>query len=107
MSECTVLFSDLIALKRIEYVKENPTTILLMYNHLSYNLPEQGRTQEFLIGGVQTLVQKGLLNFCKGKFFLTETTTCFSNYERRSPLAREQIIGMYPKTIPFLNIPGI
>ena len=52
--------------------------------------------------------------FC-GKFLLTETTTCFSICERRSPLAREillceqgkQIIEGYPKTITFLNIAGI
>ena len=40
-----------------------------MYNHLCYNLPEKGRIQEFLIGGAQTLVQKGLLNFCMANYF--------------------------------------
>ena len=48
-----------------------------MYNHLCYNLPEQGRIQEFLIGGggggggggVQTLVKKGLLNFFVANHF--------------------------------------
>ena len=52
--------------------------------------------------------------FC-GKLLLKETTTCFSICERRSPLTREillcehgeHIIGGYPKTITFLNIPRI
>ena len=78
----------------------------------------QGRIQEFFIagGGVETLVQKGLLNFFVAmKLLLTETTTCFSICERRWPLAREILLceqrptikGGSPKTITFLNIPGI
>ena len=42
--------------------------------------------------GVQTLVQKGLLNFLGGKLLLTEMTTCFSIFERRSPVARETLL---------------
>ena len=37
----------------------------------------QGQIQEFLIDGVQTLVQKGLLNFFVANYF-SEMTTCFS-----------------------------
>ena len=53
--------------------------------------------------------------FC-GKLLLTKTTTCFSICERQSPLARERLLceqrrtdhrRVYPKTITFLNIPGI
>ena len=52
----------------------------------------QGRIQEFSIHGVQTLVQKGLLNLFYGKLLLTETTTCFLICERRSPLAQEILL---------------
>ena len=37
----------------------------------------QRQIQEFLIEGVQTLVQKGLLNFVVANYF-SEMTTCFS-----------------------------
>ena len=66
------------------------------------------------VGGPNFGSERTVEFFC-GKFLLTETTTCFSICERRSPLAREillceqgkQIIGGYPKTITFLNITGI
>ena len=37
----------------------------------------RGQIQEFFIEEVQTLVQKGLLNFLVANYF-SETTTCFS-----------------------------
>ena len=54
-------------------------------------------------GGVQTLVQKGLLNFFVANYFSAtpppppvaekaETTTCFLICESRSPLAREILV---------------
>ena len=49
--------------------------------------------------GVQTLVEKGLLDFFCGKLLLPETTTCFLICERQSPIG-------YPKII-FFNIPGM
>ena len=79
------------------------------YNH-------QGRIQDFFIGGVQTLVQKGLLNFCVANYFsqrrprVSQSVNgagrrwcgkdCFAS-------RGEQIIGRYSKTITFFNIPGI
>ena len=54
--------------------------------------------------GVQTLVQKGLLNFLGGKFLLTEMTTCFSIFERRSPMAREILLCSRLKQNPFLPV---
>ena len=57
-----------------------------------------GRTQEFLLGGGgrDILVQKGLLFL--GRCWRRKY--CFAS-------RGEQIIGGYPKTITFLNIPGI
>ena len=42
-----------------------------------YGRAYQGQIQEFLIEGVQTLVQRGLLNFLVANYF-SEMTTCFS-----------------------------
>lgn len=53
---------------------------VLMHQNLKMKGMEgsyQGQIQEFLIEGVQTLVQKGLLNFFVANYF-SETTTCFS-----------------------------
>ena len=80
-------------------------------NSLNY----MGRTWNFLFGGIQTLVQKGLLNFFCGNLLLTGTTTCFLICDHPSPLGGKycfasrgkQIIGGYPKTITFFDIPGI
>ena len=54
--------------------------------------------------GIQTLVQKGLLNFFGGKLLLTEMTTCFSIFERRSPMAREILLCSRLKQNPFLPV---
>ena len=51
----------------------------------------QRQIQEFLIEGVQTLVQKGLLNFFVANYF--------------SEMRGNQIIGGYPKTIIIFYIP--
>ena len=80
----------------------------------------QGRIQEFLmgVGGVQTLVQKGL--FC-GKLLLSYTPQAHTpSHQSRLhvvipwPLSvccfgsrGEQIIRGYPKTITFFNLQGI
>ena len=72
-------------------------------NEHSRNFHKAGVDPGILIGGgggVQTLVQKGLLNVFVANYFSAtpppppvaekaETTTCFSICERRSPLARE------------------
>ena len=81
-----------------------------MYNHLCYNLPEKGRIQEFLIGGAQTLVQKGLLNFCMANYF-SQRKPRVSRPVNAGRRWRGNRTGTdyrrVPKNITFLNIPGI
>ena len=50
----------------------------------------QGRIQEFFIGGVQTLVQKGLLDFLEANYFISHTP---------SPQLRLYIIIPWPLTV--------
>ena len=65
--------------------------------------------------GVQTLVQKGLLNFFVANYF-SQRQSCVSqsvnvgcHWHRKYCFASrgKQILGGYPKTITLLNIPGI
>ena len=66
-------------------------------------------------GGVQTLVQKGLLNFFVANYFsqrrprVSRSVNADRRWRGKYCFASrgEQIIGGYPKTISFLNIPGI
>ena len=62
-------------------------------------LQSRGGARNFWLG-VQTLVQKGLLNFFCGKLelLLTETTTRFSICERQSLLAREILLCKQTQT---------
>ena len=66
-------------------------------------------------GEVQTSVQKGLLNFFVENFFsqrrpgVSQCVKAGRRFRGKYCFASrgEQIIGGYPKTITFLNIPGI
>ena len=62
-------------------------------------LQSRGGARNFWLG-VQTLVQKGLLNFFCGKLelLLTDTTTRFSICERQSLLAREILLCKQTQT---------
>ena len=58
----------------------------------------RGRSRNFWLGaGSKLWFRKDCWTFC-GKLLLTETTTCFSICERRSPLARE-ILGTLSKDV--------
>ena len=76
------------------------------------------RYQEFLMGGgggVQTLVQKGLLNFFVANYFsrrrprVSQSVNSVRRWRGKYCFASggEQIIGGYPEPMIFLNIPGI
>ena len=56
------------------------------------------RYQEFLIGGGPTFGSERTVEIFSGKLLLTETITCFSICERRSPLAWE-ILGSLSKGV--------
>ena len=66
-------------------------------------------------GGVQTLVQKGLLKFFVANYFsqrrarASQSANAGRRLRGKYCLASrgEQIIGGYPKQLHFLNIPGI
>ena len=67
-----------------------------------YGRAYQGQIQEFLIEGVQTLVQKGLLNFF-GTLLLRDDHLFLNLWLGKYcfVIRGEQIIGGYPKTITF------
>ena len=75
----------------------------------------QGWIQEFLIGGVQTLFQKGLLNFIVVNYFwqrrprVSQSVNTGRRWRGKYCFASrgEQIIGGCSKTIAFYNISGI
>ena len=77
----------------------------------------QGRIQEFLIGGgggVQTLVQKGSLNFFVANSSHRDghdgQSVNGSRYWRGKysfACRGEHMVRGYPKTMTFFNIPGI
>ena len=58
---------------------------------LGIKCAQQGRIQEYLIGGPIFGSERTVELFC-GKSLLTETTTCFSISERRSPLTRKILL---------------
>ena len=74
----------------------------------------RGGSRNFWLGDSNFGSERTVEPFC-GKLLLTETSTCFSICERRSPWGGkycfasrdEQIIGGYEKTITCFNIPGI
>ena len=83
------------------------------WREIQIALPLQGRIQKFLMGGggggkVQTLVHKGPLNFFVANYFSHRRPRVSQavNAGRRWR-GGEQIIRGYPKTMTFLNIPGI
>ena len=69
----------------------------------------------FTGGGGQSLVQKVLLNFFVANYFsqrrprVSQSVNASRRWRGKDCFASrgEQIIGGYPKTITFLNIPGI
>ena len=75
----------------------------------------QGRIQEFLIGGIQTLVQKGLLKIFVANYFsrmrprVSQSVKAYRRWRGKYCFVSggELIIGDYPKTITFFNIPEI
>ena len=77
--------------------------------------PKRGADPGIFYWGVQTLVPKGLLNFFVASYFsrrrlrVAQSVIASCRWRGKYCFAcrGEQIIGGYPKTITFFNIPGI
>ena len=92
-------------------IKKQQSQIALMI----ISNPKRGADPGICYWGVQTLVQKGLLNFFVASYFsrrrrrVAQSVIASRRWRGKYCFAcrGEQITGGYPKTITFFNIPGI